>query len=310
MNDFSQIKTFIALVENHSLSKTAEKMDIAVSAVSRRLKDLESNLGVQLVQRTTRKMHLTAAGEKFHQRCSALLDELEEAKQEASLCATTLSGTLKIAAPLSFGVAHLSPAISAFMHLHPQIKIDLDMSDRRIDLVEEGLDLAIRIGTLEDSSLMARKLASVRHVVCASPDFFNRYGRPKTPQDLAELPALCYGNLDKPDTWQYRDKSNVQAKVKVPLRMRATNGDALVDAAVAGLGVLCEPSFIVHGAVERGVLIPVLTDYQWYAMNIYAVYPQSKHVPARVRAFIDFLVSHFGDNPYWEHFLSAANDNK
>ena len=182
MSEFSQIKTFIALVENHSLSKTAEKMDIAVSAVSRRLKELESNLGVQLIQRTTRKMHLTEAGEKFYQRCGHLMDELEEAKQEASNCATTLSGTLKIAAPLSFGVAHLSPAISAFMHLHPQIKIDLDMSDRRIDLVAEGLDLAIRIGTLEDSSLMARKLASVRHVVCASPDFLNRYGTPKTPQ--------------------------------------------------------------------------------------------------------------------------------
>ena len=310
MSEFSQIKTFIALVENHSLSKTAEKMDIAVSAVSRRLKELESNLGVQLIQRTTRKMHLTEAGEKFYQRCGHLMDELEEAKQEASNSATTLSGTLKIAAPLSFGVAHLSPAISAFMHLHPQIKIDLDMSDRRIDLVEEGLDLAIRIGTLEDSSLMARKLASVRHVVCASPVFLNRYGTPKTPQDLADMPALCYGNLDQPDTWHYHDKESLPAKVKVPLRMRATNGDALVEAAVAGLGVLCEPSFIVHGAVERGVLMPVLTDYQWYAMNIYAVYPQTRHVPIRVRAFIDFLVSHFGDKPYWERFLSEGNDER
>jgi len=310
MNEFSQIKTFIALVENHSLSKTAEKMGIAVSAVSRRLKELESNLGVQLIQRTTRKMHLTEAGEKFYQRCSHLLDELEEAKQEASNCAMALSGTLKIAAPLSFGVAHLSPAISAFMHLHPQIKIDLDMSDRRIDLVAEGLDLAIRIGTLEDSSLMARKLASVRHVVCASPDFLNRYGTPKTPQDLADMPALCYGNLDQPDTWYYRDNESLPAKIKVPMRMRATNGDALVEAAVAGLGVLCEPSFIVHGAVERGVLIPVLTDYQWYAMNIYAVYPQTRHVPTRVRTFIDFLVSHFGDKPYWERFLSEENKEK
>jgi DNA-binding transcriptional LysR family regulator len=310
MNEFSQIKTFITLVENRSLSKAAEKMDIAVSAVSRRLKELESSLGVQLIQRTTRKMHLTEAGEKFYQRCGRLLDELEEAKQEASNSANYLSGTLKIAAPLSFGVAHLSPAIAAFMHLHPQIKIDLDMSDRRIDLIDEGLDLAIRIGTLEDSSLMARKLASVRHVVCASPDFFKTYGMPKTPQDLSEMPALCYGNLDHPDTWHYHDKNNRPAKVKVPLRMRATNGDALVEAAVAGLGVLCEPSFIVHGAVERGVLIPVLTDYQWYAMNIYAVYPQTRHMPARVRVFIDFLVSHFGDNPYWERFLTEGNGNK
>jgi DNA-binding transcriptional LysR family regulator len=310
MNEFSHIKTFIALVESNSLSKAAEKMDIAVSAVSRRLKELEFNLGVQLIQRTTRKMHLTEAGEKFYRRCGRLMGELEEAKQEASNSAATLSGTLKIAAPLSFGVAHLSPAIAAFMHLHPQIKINLDLSDRCIDLIDEGLDLAIRIGTLDDSSLMARKLASVRHVVCASSDFFYRYGTPETPQDLANMPALCYGNLDKPDTWHYRDKDNIPAKVKVPLRMRATNGDALVEAAIAGLGVLCEPSFIVHGAVERGVLIPVLTGYQWYAMNIYAVYPQTRHVPARVRAFIDFLVSHIGDEPYWEHFLSGGSGNK
>lgn len=310
MNELGQIKTFVALVESHSISKAAERMDIAVSAVSRRLKELESSLGVQLVQRTTRQMHITEAGEKFYRRCSRLLDDLEEAKHEASNTATALSGTLKIATPLSFGVAHLSPAIAAFMHLHPEVKIDLDMSDRRIDLVEEGLDLAIRIGTLEDSSLMARKLASVRHVVCASPDFLNRYGMPETPQDLSKLPALCYGNLNQPDIWYYSDKNNSPCKVKVPLRMRATNGDALVEAAVAGLGVLCEPSFIVNGAVERGVLVPVLTDYQWYAMNIYAVYPQTKHVPARVRAFIDFLASCFGGTPYWEHFLIEEGGEK
>jgi len=304
MNELTQIKSFVALVESGSISKAAERMDIAVSAVSRRLKELESSLGVQLVQRTTRKMHITEAGEKFYRRCGRLLDDLEEAKHEASNTATALSGTLRIATPLSFGVAHLSPAVAAFMHLHPQIKIELDMSDRRIDLVEEGLDLAIRIGTLEDSSLMARKLASVRHVVCASPDFLNRHGIPSTPQDLSALPALCYGNLSQPDTWHYHDKDSKPGQVKVPMRMRANNGDALVEAAIAGLGVLCEPSFIVHGSVERGVLKPLLTDYQWNPMGIFAVYPQTKHMPTRVRAFIDFLVSSFGDTPYWEHFLT------
>ncbi|MBT4205488.1 MAG: LysR family transcriptional regulator, partial [Proteobacteria bacterium] len=170
--------------------------------------------------------------------------------------------------------------------------------------VEEGLDLAIRIGALEDSSLMARKLASVRHVVCASPDFLNRHGIPSTPQDLSALPALCYGNLSQPDTWHYHDKDSKPGQVKVPMRMRANNGDALVEAAIAGLGVLCEPSFIVHGSVERGVLKPLLTDYQWNPMGIFAAYPQTKHMPTRVRAFIDFLVSSFGDTPYWEHFLT------
>ena len=151
---------------------------------------------------------------------------------------------------------------------------------------------------------MARKLASVRHVVCASPDFLNRHGIPSTPQDLSALPALCYDNLSQPDTWHYHDKDSKPGQVKVPMRMRANNGDALVEAAIAGLGVLCEPSFIVHGSVERGVLKPLLTDYQWNPMGIFAVYPQTKHMPTRVRAFIDFLVSSFGDTPYWEHFLT------
>ena len=303
MNEFSQISAFVAVVECQSASKAAEKLGVAVSAVSRRLKELESGLGVQLLQRTTRKMHLTEAGEKFYRRCNRLLEDFDEAKQEASSAATELGGTLKIATPLSFGVAHLSPAIAAFMHLHPQIKIDLDMSDRRIDLVEEGLDLAIRIGTLEDSSLMAKRLASVRHVVCASPSFWQQHGEPATPEALTQLPALCYGNLSQPDVWNYRDLEQNKVSIKVPVRMQATNGDALVEAAVAGLGVLCEPSFIVHGAVERGLLTPVLMDYQWYSMNIYAVYPQTRFVPARVRAFIDFLAEHFGDDPYWENFL-------
>ena len=152
---------------------------------------------------------------------------------------------------------------------------------------------------------MARKLASVRHVVCASPDFLNRHGIPSTPQDLSTLPALCYGNHSQPGTWHYHDKDGKPGQVKVPMRMRANNGDALVEAAIAGLGVLCEPSFIAHGSVERGVLTPLLTDYQWYSMNIFAVYPQTKHMPTRVRAFIDFLVASFGDTPYWEHFLKG-----
>lgn len=303
MSEFNQIKTFIVLVDNHSISKAAEKLGVAVSAVSRRLKELESDLGVQLIQRTTRKMHLTEAGEKFYKRSVRLLDDLEEAKQEAIHATTTLSGTLKIATPVSFGVTHLTPAITAFMHLHPQIKINIDMSDRRVDLVEEGVDLAIRIGELKDSTLMAKKLASVRHVVCASPDFLNLHGLPKTPQDLSTMPALCYGNLNQPDIWHYRSPGKIVGSVKVPVRMTATNGDALVEAAVAGLGILCEPSFIVHGAVERQLLKPVLTDHQWYAMNIYAVYPQSKHLPLRVRTFIDFLADYFGENPYWEQFL-------
>lgn len=302
VNEFSQIKTFVALVEHQSVSKTADKLNVAISAVSRRLKELESELGVQLNQRTTRKMNVTAAGQKFYERCCHILDDLAEAKQEANSGAIALKGTLKIATPLSFGVAHLAPAIATFMHLHADIKVDLNMSDRRVDIIEEGLDLAIRIGSLHDSTLKARKLASVSHVVCASPEFIKQWGSPKSPADLSKMPSLCYGNINQSDVWQFHDSANKSGSVKVPVRMRATNGEALVEAAVSGLGVICEPSFIVYSAIERGLLIPLLIDHKWYDMNIYAVYPTTKHLPSRVRVFIDFLVEHFGEAPYWENF--------
>lgn len=306
MNELDQLRVFVAVVENHSATKAAEKLNVAVSAISRRLQELESQLGVQLLQRTTRKMHLTEAGDLFYRRCRQLLDDLEEAKQAVSLSAKQLTGTLRIATPLSFGISHLTPAIAAFMHLHEGITVQLDMSDRRINLLDEGFDLAIRIGDLEDSSLIARKLAPIDQVVCAAPSFFQRYGEPQTLADLASLPALCYTNLRYPDVWRYRDASGQLHSVKVSMRLSATNGDALREAAIAGLGVLCEPSFILYEAVEGGLLKPVLTEYQWYSMDAYALYPKTRFVSARVRAFIDFLVEYFGKEPYWQQFLNAS----
>jgi len=305
MSELEEIRVFIQLVESGTATQAAARLGLAVSAISRRMKNLEQRLGVQLMRRTTRRMSLTEPGKTYYRRSRQLVDDLDAMDQEVTQSSQQLKGRLRIATPLSFGVAHLAPAIAAFMHAHPDLDIDLDMSDRRVDLVEEGFDMAIRVGSLEDSTLIARRLAPVSHVVCAAHSFFERYGLPSRPEDLVGLPGLCFGHLKKPDIWSYKLPGNEKEKgsVKVAMKMRSTNGDALREAAIAGLGVLCEPSFIVHGAVERGLLKPVLTDWQWYGMSVYALYPQTRYLSARVRLFIDFLISRFGERPYWESFL-------
>ncbi len=298
-----EIRTFINLVEAQSATAAAERMGVAVSAVSRRMKELESRLGVQLITRTTRTMHLSEAGELYYRRCRQLIDDFEEAQFEVSQASRQLKGRLRVSAPLSFGVSHLAPAVVEFMHLHPELIIDVDLSDRRVDLVKEGYDLAVRVGALEDSSLRTRKISSVRHVVCAAPEFLSRHGVPEKPDDLNGLSGLCYSNLNRPERWEYQSSEGEQGFVRVAMKMSSNNGDLLREAAIKGLGVLCEPSFIIHSAVEKGELIPVLTDYQWYGMDIVAIYPQTRHLSVKVRTFIDFLVERFGDKPYWEAFL-------
>jgi DNA-binding transcriptional LysR family regulator len=256
-------------------------------------------------------MHLTHQGNQFYQDARRILESLEEAKDRVKKEGQSLSGTIKVACPVSFGVAHVIPLVASFMHLHPNVRIDLDVNDKRLDLVESGFDLAIRIGHLQDSSYKARKLSHFTHVVCGSPDFFKQHGYPKRPEDLTRLPALCYGNLKQPDVWHYRSNKRIVGKndegnVKVPIKMQVSNGDALRECAIAGLGVLCEPSFIVHEAINKGFLQAVLTDYIWYGMEIFAVYPATQFVPARLRAFIDYLAEQFGDQPYWEDFLKNS----
>lgn len=306
MNELEEMRTFVQLVDSGTATRAAEVRNVAVSAISRRLKELERRLGVQLLLRTTRRMSLTDEGRRFYERAVQLLSDLADAEAEVSRRSAALAGPLKIAMPLSFGVTHLSPAIVEFMRRHPAIAVTLDLSDRRVDLVEEGFDLAIRIGELQDSTLVARRIATFRHVVCASPAYLEVHGEPSQPGDLEGVAGLCYSNLSNPSQWSYRDPDGRGGVVRVCPRLLSTNGDTLRDAAVAGLGVLCEPSFIVHDAVGRGELTPVLLDYQWYGMGIHAVYPARRHVSSRVRAFVDFLIERFGDRPYWEDCLASA----
>ncbi|MGH1539760.1 MAG: LysR family transcriptional regulator [Arenicella sp.] len=290
MNKFAQIQAFVELVDAGSATKAAERLGVATSAISRRVSELEARLGVQLLQRSTRSMHFTEAGAAFYQRCSGILSELSVAEQQASSMTAVLSGELRIAVPLSFGTAELASAVTDFMSLHPQMTIDLDMSDRRVNLVEDGFDLAIRIGELEDSNLVARKLTTVELILCASAEFLRKSGEPRTISELAMLPALIYSNVFKGQgKWSYRDPQGKAGVVQMKSRLKCSNGDALCQAAIAGIGVCCEPDFIVKQAIELQQLQPIMPGYQWPSMGVYAVYPSTKYLTSKARAFIDYL---------------------
>ncbi|MEO1494494.1 MAG: LysR family transcriptional regulator [Pseudomonadota bacterium] len=307
MDRFEDLRAFVQVVESGSLTNAAKALQVATSAVSRRVKDLERRLGAQLLQRTTRKMRLTAAGETFHTRAVQILQALEEAETEVGDGNRTLSGPLRIAAPLSFGRSHLGPILIEFARTHPGLELDIDFSDRMVDLVAEGQDLAVRIGTLADSSLIARKLADVRMVVSAAPSFWEEHGLPETPADLSGVPALCYTGSERNETWRYETAEGVAGTVQVSPTMWSTNGDFLRDAAIAGQGMVLQPSFIVSEAVRAGHLVPVLRDCTWAGVTIYVVYPQTRHLSARARAFIDFAREKIGPVPDWEDCLRSAD---
>jgi len=300
MDRFADMQMFVKVVESASISGAAERLEVAKSAVSRRLAELESRLGVQLFQRTTRRLNLTDSGRSYYERCQRILADVEEAETAVSQQHGALSGKLRVALPLSFGLLHLVPLINAFAEEHPELEFELDFNDRQIDLMQEGFDLAVRIATLADSSLIARHLFAVRHMVCASPAYLAQHGKPKTPLELANHACLGYSNLAAPDVWSFSQAGGGAAKVRVPLKLRANNGDFLCKAAIAGHGIVLQPTFYMAEAICRGELVPLLRNVQWPELHAYAVYPPARHLSTRVRAFIDFLVAQFEGEPPWD----------
>ncbi|MBK0399325.1 LysR family transcriptional regulator [Limibaculum sp. M0105] len=305
MDRFEDMRCFVQVADQGSVTRAAEALGIAPSAVSRRLKDLELRLGVQLMARTTRRMSLTEAGQIFCERARRILADVDEAESEVSDTSRMLAGQLRIAAPLTFGVAHLTPIITEFVSMHPELAVDVDMSDRIVDLVGEGFDLAVRIGSLRDSTLVARKICDVRVAVAAAPSFLDKHGRPTRPEDMRDWPALAYVGSERPDIWRFRRPDGGEGSVQLPVRMRANNGTVLLSAAAAGLGVVIQPSFILCEAVRSGQLETVLTDHAWPEIAIFAVYPQTRHLSAKARTFIDFLRARIGSRPSWEAMIDA-----
>ena len=295
-----EIQVFVHIVNAATMTAAAARLGVATSAVSRRLSELEEQLGVELFHRTTRRLVLTESGQAFYSRCLQILADLEEAVHAVSQAHHELSGRLRVAAPLTFGLMHLGPAIIEFQKQHPQLNVDIDFNDRQVDLIHDGFDVGIRIASLKDSSLIARKIAKVSTVVCASPDYLKQRGRPTKPEELTHHSCLTYGHLDHPSHWLFVNKRGNEHIVNVNCTMQANNGIFLNNAAIAGLGVVRLPTFIAYDAIAKGDLIPILQDYSVANVNAYAVYPQTRHLSQRVRRFIDFLVERFSGNPYWE----------
>ena len=300
MDRFADLQTFVHIVTAGSISGAADHMAVAKSAVSRRLAELEERLGVQLLRRTTRRLSLTESGRAFYARSLRILADLEEAEQDVLQAHAALRGTLRVALPLSFGLLHLAPAIQDFMVLHPSVEFELDFNDRHVDLMQEGFDVAIRIAHLQDSSHIARRIAPIRQVVCASPAYFAAHGQPQQPADLARHVCLAYSNLANPGTWTYQQADGRNGSVKIPIRLKSNNGDFLINAALAGHGIVMQPTFYVHQAIASGTLIPVLTQIHWPEISAYALYPSTRHLSTRVRAFVDFVAERFAGTPYWD----------
>jgi DNA-binding transcriptional LysR family regulator len=299
MSHFEEMRTFVRIVEAGSISQAAEQLGIAKSGVSRRLTDLESRLGVRLINRTTRRSSLTEAGRSYYTGAVKLLTDVAELDASTADAEASLRGRLRLAVPLSFGLAHLAPAIDGFLREHPGLELDIDFSDRKVDLVERGVDLAIRIAQLEDSNLQARRLCPIRLLLCASPAYLEANGRPEHPADLENHRLLRYA-ASGGSAIRLPDGEGGEVLVQAQAPIIANNGDFLRARAVAGLGITLIPSFIAWQALASGDLVELMRGHAPAPLNAWAVYPRNRYLSRRARLFIDFLAERFGDEPYWD----------
>jgi len=292
MNKFEELDSFVAVVENQSFSTAANKLGVAKSMLSRRVSDLEKRLGVQLMQRTTRTLSLTDTGRHFYQRAVSLLADLNDAEEMVTDAQCSLSGKIKLAAGVGIGIGQLSKPIAEFMLQHPEIEIAVDLNDRQVDLIAEGFDLAVRIGQMQDSNLIARKLASVHFAICASPGYIEKHGEPRHPSELSEHQVMAYSNMQVGKQWFYQ-KNGKRVTPRVKYRLSANNGELLAKVACHGLAITSGPLFYLQRYIDRGELMPILTDYPAPESGMYAVYPPGRIVSRRVKMLSDYLFEYF-----------------
>ena len=293
LNRLVAMTVFVKVVEQGSFARAAERISMSTSAVSRHVAELEAHLNTRLLNRTTRRISLTESGQAYFERVLHLLADLEETEAVVSSNTVTPRGTIRLTCSTSFGVPHLAPAIGAFQARYPDVRFDISASNRFVDLVEEGLDLAIRIGDLGNPNLIARKIGSMRLVACASPDYLKRNGTPKNPEELAKHNCFTYEYAPVKNQWRFQDRKKNEIKVRIDGSVHANNGEMLAAIAVAGAGIALEPDFIVFPLVKSGQLVEILKSFQPASYNIYAVYPSRRHLSAKVRTFVDFLVEQF-----------------
>lgn len=291
MDRIEDIRIFVSIAEEGGVSAAALRLRMSKSAVSRRLAALERRLGVALITRTTRTQRLTQAGQSFYEDCTQILAHLERAETHISHSAGSLSGNLTVTAPLHFGHRHLTPLIADFLRRHDGLTIDLGLSDNHANLVEDGYDLAIRVGKLRDSTMRARKLCAARLISCASPAYLERRGTPSKLVDLSRHDVLMHRSGAQISQWMFEAPGGGTGRAQVTPRLVTNNDYVLLDLAVDGFGIVCMPSFVVQEALLAGQLIEILPEISWCGVDVHALYPQGTHLPPRVRTFIDFLAA-------------------
>jgi DNA-binding transcriptional LysR family regulator len=298
MDKFQEMASFVAVVEAGSFVGAADALGVSKAAVSRHVSELEQRLGARLLHRTTRRLSLTDDGQLFFARAKEMLAAVDEAESEISSRSGEPSGRLRINAPLSFGVLHLAPLWPRFARLYPKLSLDIDLSDRVVDLVEEGYDLAVRITNLPNSQLVSRQLATTRMVCCASPQYLAEHGTPAQPSELAQHATISYSYWASRDEWTFTAPDGYTVSVRTHARLHANNGDTCRAAALEHLGVILQPDFLIADDLRRGTLVELMPDFQVLTLGIHAVYPSRKHLPIRTRRLVDFLVEAFA-TPGW-----------
>ncbi len=293
MDRIRELRVFVAAVEAGSLVKAADRLGTSRAMVSKQLLDLEGRLSARLLNRTTRRQSLTDAGRTYFERAKAILEELDDADSAVGGSTSRPAGTLRVTAPLSLGLLRLAPLWGEFMARYPEVKLDITLSDRVVDVVEEGFDLAVRMGRLTDSSLVTRKLASERMVMCASPAYLKQEGAPRTIAAVANHPVLAYTYLATGDTWRFERDGIVHEVATRPV-MRSNNGDTCRAAALAGRGIILQPSFMVADDLRRRTLVEILPEFRGIELGLHVCYPSRKLLSAKVRVLVDFLAAKIG----------------
>ncbi|MFC3681539.1 LysR family transcriptional regulator [Bacterioplanoides pacificum] len=302
--DLNEMAIFVHVVEAGSFTGAAKNLGLPKSTVSRKITQLEERLGVRLIQRTTRSLRLTDTGNAYYNHCARILSEIEEANIAVTQMQSTPTGTLRITAPVLFGSTVLSSLVAEYMEQHPQVSIDLTLSDQKLDLVQEGIDIAFRVGQLEDSSLIGRHLGDVRGLLCASPDYLRRHGSPNHPNDLSD-----HILLSSPDwnSWGFIGPDEQEHTVQVKPRLQVNDFASLYTLALSGVGIAPLPMIIAASAIRSKNLVPVLSDWPFETSPIHALYPSNRHLSAKVRSFVDFVIESVRPNPPWEVELAEAS---
>jgi DNA-binding transcriptional LysR family regulator len=307
MDRFDNMRVFAKVVESGSFTGAAARLGISTSMVSQHVKELEERLAARLLNRTTRKVSLTETGRAYFERCKRLLADLEETEQAVSDMHAAPRGALRLNAVPSFGILHLAPAIADFTARFPGISVELMLSERPVDLIAEGFDVAVRVEEMPDSSLIARQLAPCRMVVCGAPSYFERHGVPRTLSDLSAHNCLMPAGDVLPyyHAWHLTAADGTALNISPIGNLRSNSGAVLKVAALAGHGLACLPTYFVGEALESGRLVTVLDDYMAPPLTLRALYPHNRHLSAKVRAFVDFLVARFGQEPPWDNWCQA-----